>query len=495
MRFFEVLDGTKILETNINCFDFCFGKICSKSNEVNLGDVFVCRKGSKADGHDFIETAYKNGARTFVIEKNAPFLKSNPDIRYIRVNDSSVAEAKMLDCFYGHPTKSMRLVGITGTNGKTSSAYMLKQIFDFAGYKTGIIGTVKTIAGECDITKKNAGSNYSDMTTPSPSKLYAYLSEMEKHGVEIVILEASSHALSQKRLDALNFDTGIFTNLSEDHLDYHKTPLEYRKAKMHLFDLCKQALINSDSAECEAFLKSIPCKAHTFGKTSSEFRLKNAYFDGKYNNLELEYNKKITHISSPILGSFTPYNIVSAASCAKLFGVDDSIIEDAIFNLKNIPGRLEKVDSVTNARIYIDYAHSPDALEKTIKTLREICDGRLLTVFGCGGDREREKRPVMGRIATSLSDYTIITSDNPRSEDPKKIITDILSGVKPNSKYEIVENRKEAIWRALGLIGDSDVLLLAGKGHEDYEITNSGKHPFSEKAIINDYYKSKTNKS
>ena len=494
MRFFEVLDGTKILETNIYCFDFCFGKICSKSNEVSPGDVFICRCGSKADGHNFIETAYKNGARTFVVEKTTSFLKNNPDIRYIRVDDTSKAEAKMLACLHGHPTKNMRLIGITGTNGKTSTAFMLKQIFDFAGYKTGIIGTVKATVGDRDITKKKNISNYSDMTTPAPDELYDYLSEMEKEGAQIVILEASSHALSQKRLDALDFDVGIFTNLSEDHLDYHKSLKEYRQAKMHLFDLCKQALINSDTDECRYFLDNITCKARTYGKSSSDFRLKNTYFDGEYNNLELESGEKSIKLISPILGSFTPYNIAASVACAKLFGIDDDIIKNAILKLKNIPGRLEKADSVSGARIYSDYAHSPDALEKTIITLREICNGRLFTLFGCGGDREREKRPIMGRIATSLSDYTIITSDNPRTEDPNKIIKDILMGVKPNSRYEIIENRKEAIKRALGLICENDVLLLAGKGHEDYEITLSGKHVFSEKKIINEYYQSQITK-
>ncbi len=494
MRFFEVLEGTKVLATNIMNFDFCFSGICSDSEKVRYGDIFICRRGSKKDGHDYIEKAHLCGAKTFVVEKITPYLKNNPEIRYIVVENTSLAEVKMFDCAYNHPSKHMKLIGITGTNGKTSTAYMIKAILDAAGYKVGLISTVKTLVGDKDITKCTGTSKYNAMTTPSPADLFSCLADMHRRGTQIVVMEASSHALKQKRLDCLHFALGIFTNLSEDHLDYHINLTDYMKAKAHLFDLCDTALINTDSEAGRIIMSQLKCDAFSCGKSkSADFSFEKADFGCTHTSFILEHGKQKLALTCPVPGDFTVYNALAAASAAKILGVDNKVIESALRDLPQIPGRLERVVVPAGFNVYIDYAHTPDALEKALLTLKRTCSGKLITVFGCGGDREREKRPIMGRIATSISDFTIITSDNSRGEDPKKIISEILSGVKRNSLYKVVENRKDAIYCALAHAKESDTVLFAGKGHEDYEIVGKEKRHFCEREIIKDYFKDNGN--
>ncbi len=490
MRFFEILENTRILATNITNFDFCFNKVCSNSDCAELGDIFICRRGSSSDGHDYIENAHKRGAKTFVCEYITDYLHKNPDIRYIVVKDASLAEVRMLDTLYGHPTKDMKLIGITGTNGKTSCAYMIKSLFDSAGYKTGLISTIKTLACDKDITKTTSESEYNSMTTPSPAQLYEYLYKMKEYGVEIVVMEASSHALVQRRLDALHFSLGIFTNLSEDHLDYHKDLTQYMQAKAHLFELCNIALINTDCKYGKAIFKALPCKAFSYG-SEADFSFKEPKYAAKDTSFVLVHEEEKVLLKCPVPGDFTVYNALAAAAAAKIFKIDNKIIKSAMNNLAQIPGRLERVDIPCNFDVYIDYAHTPDALEKVLLTLKRVCRGRLITVFGCGGNREREKRPIMGRIATAVSDITVITSDNSRNEPREKIISEILSGVKRNSNYKVIENRKDAIRYALAIAKDGDTLLLAGKGHEDYEITENTRRHFCEKEIIKEYFESK----
>ncbi|MBQ7821479.1 MAG: UDP-N-acetylmuramoyl-L-alanyl-D-glutamate--2,6-diaminopimelate ligase [Clostridia bacterium] len=489
MRFCDILSDVKILATNIPSYNFCFGKICSDSSKAELGDVFVCRRGSTADGHDFIEKAYKLGARTFIVDRITDYMLQNPQLRYIRVADTSLTEVKMLDAAYGYPSRGMKLIGITGTNGKTSTAYMIKAILDAAGYRTGLIGTVKSFAGEDDITHTSSVSKFSSMTTPSPVELFSLLADMKRRGCNAVVMEASSHALAQKRLDSLRFTVGIFTNLSEDHLDYHKDISDYRNAKAHLFDLCKTALINTDSHDGKLIANACPCNFFTYGTdTDADFFADAPLFESTQTSFTLCDNARM-NIVCPIPGEFTLYNALAAASCAKLLGVTDEAICCALKGLKQIPGRLERVSVPTGTNVFIDYAHTPDALEKVLITLRKSCNGKLITVFGCGGDREREKRPIMGRIATSLSDITVITSDNPRSEDPKKIISEIAVGVKRNSDFRIIENRAQAIEFALSVSKAGDTVLLAGKGHEDYEVVGNEKRHFSEHEVIKSLYK------
>ena len=491
MRFSDVISRVKISATNIKNFDYCITKICSDSEKVGYGDVFVCKKGTNADGHDYIGRAYERGARTFVVQRLTDELIKRDYIRYITVPDTRIAEAVMSYDFFGRPADGMTLIGITGTNGKTSTSYMLRHILCGAGLKCGLIGTVKSFALNTDITPAGV-SEFNSMTTPAPEELYKTLDKMRKMGVDTVVMEASSHALDQKRLDALHFKLGVFTNLSEDHLDYHKTFSEYRNAKAHLFDLCENALINADSPDGRTILQTIGCSKYTFSANVSsrhaDYIARAIVLDEAEVTYELKHNNDSCDISCPIPGEFTVYNSLAATAAANILGISLKSASVYIGSMENVPGRLERMELKNGAVLFIDYAHTPDALKKVLNTLNPIKRGRLITVFGCGGDREHEKRPLMGEIATALSDITIVTSDNCRGEKPGDIIKDILTGVNTSSDCRVIENRADAIRKALSISEKGDIILLAGKGHEDYEISNGQKKPFSEKKIVEEYF-------
>ncbi len=490
MKFSDVICCVKILATNINTFDFCFNKIVSDSQSVSYGDIFICKQGTRLDGHDYIKEAIENGAKAVVCERLTEYLKSNPKIRYTVVKDTLLAEAKMLYKYAGEPAKGMRLIAVTGTNGKTSSAYMIKAIFTKAGSKVGMIGTVKNYAGELDITRTTQETSQSSMTTPAPNELYALLNDMKECGVDTVVLEASSHALSQKRLDGLHFDIGIFTNLSEDHLDYHKTFKDYRNAKSHLFELCDTAIINTDTDDGKIIYENAKCKKYSYGKSrDADLVAFDCQTTGKGVSYCLGFKGTDKNVNLPILGEFSIYNSLGAIACAVVSGINLSIATAALENLSQIPGRLERIEVPDNINLYIDYAHTPDALEKVLLTLKSAIGTKLITLFGCGGDREREKRPIMGRIAANLSDFTIVTEDNSRTEDSDKIISEIVSGINTDS-YTVIKDRHKAIFYALRNAHNGDTVLLAGKGHEDYEIVGNQRKHFSEKEIIEEYYKS-----
>lgn len=493
MRLSSILSEVEPIYANITNFDYCIGKICSDTEKVTLGDVFVCKHGTRENGHDYIEKAYKLGARTFIVDELPPYLVANTHIRYIKVRDTSLAEVRLLNATHGYPTRGIDLIAVTGTNGKTSTSYMLKAILDRAGARTGLMGTVKTMAGEKDVTHGKS-SDFNSMTTPSPYELFEQLSELKQSRVEYIVLEASSHALVQKRLDALNFKLGIFTNLSEDHLDYHKNFSDYRKAKAHLFDMCEFGLFNADDVNGVNIAKQYENLCHTFTYSldrDADFKAVNPFYGKLDTGFTVIGEKESFDICCPIPGRFTLYNALAAASAARLLGIECETIADALKDLKQIPGRLERIECGNKAQIFIDYAHTPDALEKVLTTLKKNCTGKLISVFGCGGDREREKRPIMGRISTTVADLTVITSDNSRSEDPEKITDEIADGAVRGSNFTVIVDRREAIRYALASAKDNDTVLLAGKGHEDYEITSSGKHRFSEREIIKEFYENK----
>ena len=489
MRFSDVLKDVKIIRTNITSFDYCVSKVSSSTESVGYGDVFVCRRGSRFNGHDFIKEAYERGARSFAVDHLTPELLQSDRYRFIEVSDTALAEALMQNAYFGYPAKSMRLIGITGTNGKTSVSYMLKHILDKAGYKTGLIGTVKSLAGDTDITPVGT-SSYNSMTTPSPDTLYSTLAKMRSLDVDTVIMEASSHALDQKRADALRFDLGIFTNLTEDHLDYHKTLTNYKKAKRHLFDLSDTALINTDSEFGRELIRSLPRNNYTYGKSDdADFRANSASYSDLLTRYFVKYNDKKYKVSCPVLGEFSLYNSLAALSGAVILGIDPKTAAKALSTLKQIPGRLEKYELISGASLFIDYAHTPDALKNVLTAISGIPHGKIITVFGCGGDRERQKRPTMGYIASDMSDITIITGDNSRGEKTSDIINEIVGGVRCDKIYEIIEDRKEAILKAISLSEGEDIILHAGNGHEDYEIIGNSKRYFSEKDIINEFIK------
>ncbi|MBQ8509171.1 MAG: UDP-N-acetylmuramoyl-L-alanyl-D-glutamate--2,6-diaminopimelate ligase [Clostridia bacterium] len=490
----ELLTGVTVIGTNLPSTDIEIGRLCTNSLEVTEGDAFLCIRGGSHDGHDFICTAVERGAALIVCERVTPYLAGNPGVRYIQTPNTRLACSQMWNALCGCPGERMILVAVTGTNGKTSTTYFLREIFKAAGYKTGVIGTVRCMVGDrVDILSDSPESGVNAMTTPAPDKLYTELAKMADEGVEIVFMEASSHSLTQYRLDPLHFDLGIFTNLTPEHLDYHRSMEEYYQAKKRLFSLCDAALLNIDDASGRRLnreLSETGMKPVTLSALSNaDYMAKNPQC-GDIGGIRFELLERggLRRISCPVPGSFTVYNTLTAASAARMFGIKPDVIASALEACPQIPGRMERMPLPEGCdfEIFIDYAHTPDALENVLRTLSALKkpDGRLVVLFGCGGDRDRSKRPVMGRIATGLADYTIITGDNSRNENPRAIIYDILHGVVEGSNYKVIERRETAIRTAIRDHRPGDLILLAGKGHEDYEIDEKGKHPFSEKAII-----------
>ena len=481
-----------ITGTNLRNFDFETGVLRTNSLECSRGDAFICIPGTKLDGHDFICTAVQNGAELIVCERVTPWLAAHPEVSYITVSNARLAVAHMWNEYCGRPSEKMMLVAVSGTNGKTSTTYFLREIFKAAGYKTGVIGTVRCLIGDEEaILTDDSVSRVNSMTTPAPQKLYPMLERMADAGVEIVFMEASSHSLSQYRLDPLLFVAGVFTGLTQDHLDYHGSMEEYYLSKRRLFTMCGTAVVNVDDEYGSRLANeiSIPCAVYSpLGKTA-DFTASQTIHDGS-DGIRYIFSDKSgeCEIKCPSVGSFMVANTLGAASVARLFGIKREVISSALAVSPQIPGRMERVPlgDFCDFEIFIDYAHTPDALERVLHSLLEVKkpNGRLVVLFGCGGDRDRTKRPIMGRIATSLAELTVITDDNSRSENPRAIICDILRGASGGACCKVIENREEAIKWVIENHRPNDTILLAGKGHEDYEISAGGKRPFSEKAII-----------
>lgn len=547
-----LLFGTELLKSNFDPETVDSGELRSDSFKVRPGDTFICLAGQKYDGHDFICVAHERGAGVIICEHMTEYLKSHPEIKYLIVKNTRIAEANMWNELCARPGDRLISIAVTGTNGKTSVTYFLREIFKAAGYKTGIVGTVKCMVGDTpEVISESAESNVNSMTTPPPERLYPELAHMANEGVEIVFIEASSHSLSQHRLDPLHFILGIFTNLSPEHLDYHGTMEEYYNAKRRLLGLCGAAVINADDQWFGRMATSCPIPHVTFsvlsdtdgndgdimssvvktysndsnepsggivgdtgGNTLFNTTSTNNHSSDKADDVtiasgiaadytaisprvtqdggimyDLLESGRLYRISCPIPGGFTVSNTLAAIAAARLFKIAPETIVSALKSCPQIPGRMERLrlDGL-GFDVYIDYAHTPDALERTLRTLRALKrpGGRLRLLFGCGGDRDKSKRPVMGKIATSLADFTVITSDNSRGENPRAIICDIMRGVERGAEYKVIERREDAIRYIIEHSEADDIILLAGKGHEDYEIDADGKHPFSERDIVYD---------
>jgi UDP-N-acetylmuramoyl-L-alanyl-D-glutamate--2,6-diaminopimelate ligase len=398
------------------------------------------------------------------------------------VKDARLAASYIFSNWNQNPEKSMKMVGITGTNGKTSTTYMLSRIFEEAGYQTGIIGTIKNSYGNHEV---EAG-----MTTPDPEHLYALLAEMRDHGVQIVFMEVSSHSLALGRVAPIHFQAAAYTNLTPEHLDFHKTMQEYALAKEILFSKSDIGVFNIDNSFVKQAYEKNLCKSYSISaEQDADFRADHVNLQSM-NGVSYELkqkNGKTLSIESRIPGGFTVYNTLGAITLALLLGVDEQIVVRSIKDLEGVPGRIECVTSADLPfSVVIDYAHTPDALENIINSLLKTrSENQKLTVlFGCGGDRDKTKRPVMGQIATDKADFTIVTSDNSRTEDPNSIIEDILKGISPDKSYIVIPDRRQAIEYAVLHAQDGEIILIAGKGHENYEIKKDGKHPFSEKEEV-----------
>ncbi len=487
-----LLKKVTVTKTNLDTFETECTGLCVNSLKCSEGDVFICITGERLDGHDFICTAVQRGASVIVCERITEWLAEHPEIKYVAVENTRLATAHMYNEYCGRPGERLLLVAVTGTNGKTSTTYFLREIFKRAGYTTGVIGTVKCLIGENEAVLSDSDlSSVNFMTTPSPEHLYPMLERMADAGIEIVLMEASSHSLSHYRLDPLRFIVGVFTGLTQDHLDYHGSMEDYYLAKRRLFSLCGTAVINADGVYSRRLCDEIITPSVTYSAEGrcADFMACDARA-GSARGVSYTFCDRYgsEDVSCPISGQFTVTNTLAAASVARLFGIKKEVISAALAHALQIPGRMERVllPDGCDFDVFIDYAHTPDALERVLRSLLAMKkpNGRLIAVFGCGGDRDKTKRPIMGRVATTLASLTVITGDNSRSENPRAIICDILRGAAEGADCKVIERRERAIRWVIENHRPDDIILLAGKGHEDYEIDADGKRPFSEKDII-----------
>lgn len=455
------------------------------SKEVKEGGIFIAIKGT-LDGHDFIEEAVKNGARAIVYEKGY-FKPYCNDITWIGVRDSRDALAWISSRFFGSSSYKLKMIGITGTNGKTTTSYLIREILKKNGKKTGIIGTIKYLIEDEERTAIH--------TTPESCEFQKLLQEMYERGIEYVISEVSSHALALKRVDYTGFDIAVFTNLSREHLDFHKDMEEYFQAKKRLFtDLMKEearAVINIDDVYGKRLSEEVNVDKilYSLENPDADIYVKNYRIGFKETELIIIIQKnKELHIKTSLIGIPNIYNILAAVSVAVCLNISLDIINSAVSEATVPAGRFEKIEEGQDFIVFVDYAHTPDALQKLLLSVREIkektsANGRIITVFGCGGNRDRGKRPEMGRISTELSDYVILTSDNPRWEDPREIIREIEKGVSKDN-YTVVTDRADALWVGTKICKKGDILIVAGKGHEDYQEIQGRRYPFSDKEIL-----------
>lgn len=470
MKLSEILKG---IETLNSYDDAEVLDVTQDSRLVKEGSLFVCVKGAAFDGHSVAEEMLKKGAAAVIVQRDLGLE------RQIIVEDSRAVFSPICANFFGNPADKLKLIGLTGTNGKTTTTFIIKQILENVGKKVGLIGTVQNMI--CD---EAYPAKY---TTPDPYELQKLFSMMVKAGCEYCVMEVSSQALAQGRVNGLRFAVGAFTNLTQDHLDYHKTWENYFNAKRMLFENCDIAVTNIDDKYGLEIVKDLNFSrlvTYAVNSNNADYVAKNVTF--KPNGVEYEIvGETIGRCACPIPGRFSVYNSLCAATCAFALGISFKDVLCAIGKSQGVKGRIEVVPTNRDFTVIIDYAHSPDGLENIITSLKEIAKGRVVTLFGCGGDRDKTKRPKMGKIAAELSDFCVVTSDNPRSENPSAIISDILEGMKGiTTPYEVVENRKEAIAYAIKNARKNDIILLAGKGHETYQILPTGTIHFDEREVV-----------
>lgn len=451
-------------------------QITCNSKRVRPGGLFVCLDGTKRNGEEFANEAISLGAAAVLYGKGSE--------KHLHCEDTLLAMSLLCREFYGAGIERLKLIAVTGTNGKTTLVSLLESIFTAAGKKCGRIGTLGCFSSERRLEVSPFDPN-ANMTTPDPEELYPTLSQMSSDQDEFVFIEASSHALARKKLDALRFECGIFTNLSRDHLDYHKTIEEYCKAKARLAPLCDRFILNADSPFYRSILESggITCSQ----KGKADFKASEVSLDKDGCTYFLESESASFGVTSRLSGSYTVMNTLEAAACALTLGIPPKHVARGIASLNSVSGRMERVTLPESAdiNVYIDYAHTPDALKQLLISARGISNGgRIVLLFGCGGERDAGKRSEMGSIASKYADLVIVTSDNSRSEDPAKIIDDILLGIDADRTCKVIGDRKEAIRYAIKEALANDVILLAGKGHEKYEIDRNGRHFFDEAEIV-----------
>lgn len=485
MKLSELLNILPVIQIVGNPDEVEIENVTSDSRSVTDNSLFAAIKGLTTDGHNFIQEAIGSGANAVIVEED-----NLPDHFYLRsgcvkilVKESRDALAATADFFYGKPSSKMKLIGITGTKGKTTSTYFMKNIFEEAGAKTGLIGTINNYIGKEIL--------YTKFTTPEAEKVNSLLSEMVDKNCSHCVMEVSSHALEMKRVAHLDFDVAIFSNITSDHLDFHHSFENYLKAKKKFFDNLKpdaEILYNIDDKNYAALIYDANNEKHSYGMNNeSEFRIFDVSFNLNGTEFKIEYKDNVYSLKTKLIGRFNAYNATAAFAAGVMLGLKPESVAASIESTPQVPGRFEVI-SRGEKKVIIDYSHTADSLEQALQALNEIRkdDRKIYTVFGCGGDRDKFKRPVMGEIAERLSDIVCVTSDNPRTEDPFDIIEDIKKGFKGND-YKEIEDREEAIKSAVCNSEPNAVILIAGKGHETYQEINGVRHHFSDKEKAEEY--------
>ena len=466
--------------------------IVTDSRAAQAGSLYVCLCGTQADGHSHAPSAVRSGARWIVYESGRR-VERLPDALYLSATDTRKAAARLFHAWYGFPCERLRMIGVTGTNGKTTVSHMIAHILSSTGRSCGLIGTLGCYLGSNRLSA-DPRDPMANMTTPDPEVLYRVLAEMAEEGAEDVVMEVSSHALVQGRVDPIRFSVSVFTNLTPEHLDFHRTMEAYANAKAMLFAASDCGIVSADSPYASRMALAKETVYCSTDRTKSDsYACDASFFGGERVRYTLKMPGESVDVECPIPGSFTVINSMQAALCAHRLGVSYEEIRTALASMHGVRGRMERVALPLDAdfTVLLDYAHTPDALEQLLRSawqIRSNGKGRIILLFGCGGDRDREKRPIMGRIASHLADYVVLTSDNSRSEDKKEIIKQILKGFDFSVPCTVICDRGEAIVEAVLMAREGDLLLLAGKGHEEYELEGSVRRCFCEREIVLEAY-------
>jgi len=486
MELTKLLNSVKTIQVSGIIERKDISSIVYDSRKVKKNSLFVAVKGYTTDGHKFISDAINKGAAAVILENNNAlpeeiFVHSN--VAKILVKDSRIALAEVSDSFFHNPSSKLNLVGITGTKGKTTTSYFLKNIFEKAGYKTGLIGTIANYIADRQI--------YTQLTTPESNDLNELFNEMLVENCSHAIMEVSSHSLVLNRVKCISFKACVFTNITSDHLDFHKSFDEYLNAKKILFDSASPdsfIIYNKDDVSWSKIIADTKAKCFSYGKTKDcDFQLENIEFDLEGTRFSISYDGNKYEFSTKLIGVFNAYNAAASFATAFLSGIKPEIIIEGINSTPQVPGRFETFKK-NNKTVIIDYSHTADSLEKALLALKSITKNseQIYTVFGCGGNRDKTKRPIMGKIASELSHYAIVTSDNPRSEDPYEIIKEIVAGISKNN-FEVIESREDAIKKAIEISEPNSAILIAGKGHENYQEIKGVRNHFSDKEMAEKY--------
>ena len=457
----------------------------SNSKNVKKGYLFIAIKGFSTDGHQYVESAIENGATAIMIEEGCDLknLKIPEDITVIMAKNTREGLAITASNFYGNPSRKFKLIGVTGTKGKTTTTFMIKEILEKAGKKVGLVGTIATYINGKKIKD-------SDRTTPESLELQQLFSQMVEAGVEAVVMEVSSQSLKLHRVDGCEFDIVLFTNFSEDHISPKEHPdmEDYFQSKLKLFHMCKTGIVNTDDLYGAKIPDLFPDNnITTYGIDNyANVLAKDITITNSYVDFKVKITDRNERVKTGIPGRFSVYNSLAAICVAKKFAISPEVIKEALLEVR-VPGRSELVNNKLELPIMIDYAHSPESLQNILQAVKSYTRGKVISVFGCGGDRDSGKRPIMGEISGRIADFTFITSDNPRTEDPEKIVEQIEEGMKKTKgNYKVVVDRVEAIKQAIQMATKRDIIVLAGKGHEPYQEINGVKHPFDERIIVNE---------